>query len=522
MAPGTDWGFHYVGWEFFRRAELVAYPLGAIPGLMFPAGTTIGFTDGIPWLALPLRLLSPLLPATFQYIGLWLAACFALNGWFGARLTQAIAPRLGAMGVAVGGALFVVSPLVILHLRHEALCAHFLVIAAIVMHVRTPRWWAPVVLCAVAAGVHPYLAAMVAVLSAAAVVRWWRARSAVAGLVGIAAVCVGFGLWLGYFGAGRDVEAIGFGVYRADLSAFVSPRGNSWIFPSLPERWAVGEEGYLGLGWLLFVVSALAFAARAARLRWRSVVPLALVTGLLALYAVSPRITLFGVELVDLSGLYDHLPFVVGPFRANGRFLWPLAYLLVAGALALWLRGRPRAAPWVMAAAIVLQLVEAKGLIHVARYVKRWPVPPSSPAWELARGDYDHLAMVPPRCADASHTCCGDFTPRPYNEDQYLAVRTARLGLTLNGGGVARADRGPLVAGCTVLIASIAHAQLDPRTIYYVAPDHYLWFRVQNPRAPCMLLDGELACVSPDARGPFRDHLAAGGRRRMRQGTVNP
>src|SRR5262249_61636302 len=64
---------------------------------------------------------------------------------------------------------------------HEALCAHFLIVAAILLCVRPARRWpraAPVFLTAVAIGVHPYLGAMVAVLAIAAVARLKQERGA--------------------------------------------------------------------------------------------------------------------------------------------------------------------------------------------------------------------------------------------------------------------------------------------------------------------------------------------------------
>src|SRR5215468_8938067 len=105
MPVGSDWSYHYVGWVYYRQADLHLFPLGAIPGL-----------------AVVLRLFAPVLPATFQYIGLWLLLCFVLMGWFGARLVQALAPSSSSLTAALGGALFTLSPPLMMRVPHEALC----------------------------------------------------------------------------------------------------------------------------------------------------------------------------------------------------------------------------------------------------------------------------------------------------------------------------------------------------------------------------------------------------------------
>src|SRR5689334_17548871 len=118
IPPGSDWGYHYVGWLFHRQAPFRLFPLGAIPGLQYPAGTTLGFVDGIPWLAVPMRALFPILPEVFQTIGLWLAACFALMGWCGARLARAIDGSVSPVTAALTGGLFALSAPLMLRLKH--------------------------------------------------------------------------------------------------------------------------------------------------------------------------------------------------------------------------------------------------------------------------------------------------------------------------------------------------------------------------------------------------------------------
>lgn len=526
LIPNSDWAFHYAGWSMFRHAPWILWPLGEIPDLQFPAGSTIGFNDGIPWLALPLKLLSPLLPADFQYIGMWLALCFTLQGWFGVRLAQTVAPRCSNVGAALAGGLFVCSPILIVRLVHEALCGHFLLLWAIALALRPSRRFpraAPLGLVALASGIHPYLAVMVAPLCVAALFRaraaghLRRRSSTIALAAGGFALFVAISGWLGYFGGGgqlSDAAGRGFGECATDLLAPLNPGEYTWFLPSRPPRtdllWE--DPGYVGLGGLILLAGGLGLLV-AGRLRrepplpWRKATPLLVATGLMAIYAASPRIAVHGVVLVDLTPLYEPFALATGAFRMAGRFIWPATYVLLAGGVAVWARRRLRVAPWLFAVALAAQIGDLRTLMWQSPFTKSHPRAGAfAREWDLAAGAYRHLALFPPRCTDSSWVCCK--TARKLHWLDVLLVDLAvREGLTLNGGGTSRARRSLFEPYCAELERKVLGGKLDADTIYWIADDRAAEVRAANPGATCGMLDGALACVAPEARGPFRDHL---------------
>lgn len=72
---------HYLGWCFYRCSDWF-FPVGLTDNLAYPSFTSVIFTDSIPVLAVFFKLLSPILPETFQYFGWWGIVSFALHGFF--------------------------------------------------------------------------------------------------------------------------------------------------------------------------------------------------------------------------------------------------------------------------------------------------------------------------------------------------------------------------------------------------------------------------------------------------------
>lgn len=359
-----DAAAHHVGVQFFIR-DAWRWPLGVFEGFG-ETPTSVVFTDGIPWLALVAKAAAYAgwWPSGWQYFGLWMLACHAAAAWWGVRIIQAVASRqqgaapLHPIAWVAAGLFFAMSPALMMRAYgHEALMAHALVLAALSWAIAPKPWrvtpWLG--LAALAVGTHAYLALMVALIGMAAA--WSALRSGEqrlgrlllhAGAAG--AVLFAWAWVLGYFSGAAEVSTHGHGVYSANLLTWVDPM--PWVeFMNLHQRQApyVAEwsrllpaqaqatggqyEGYAWLGAGLLLVVALA-VARSLLERPRPCVPIPVITVcvLLALWALSTRIT-WGAHTLIAFEAPPTLAALLGVFRASGRFIWPLTYLLMAWAL---------------------------------------------------------------------------------------------------------------------------------------------------------------------------------------------
>ena len=82
---GPDLPQHYIGWLFFRESAW-HFPIGLIDNLIYPFQISIIYTDSIPIFALLFKLISPWIPETFQYFGMWGLLSFGAMGLITASL----------------------------------------------------------------------------------------------------------------------------------------------------------------------------------------------------------------------------------------------------------------------------------------------------------------------------------------------------------------------------------------------------------------------------------------------------
>lgn len=486
--PDTATG--YLGWQFYRQAPLWQLPFGATPAYGMEIASSVVFSDSIPLLALLLRPLSAWLPGEFQYFGLWLALCFVLQALFAYRLLA----RFGVEPVLalLGSAFFVMAPPYLFRLSgHYALCAQWIVLAALHLYFSpraSLRAWG--LLLAGSVLVHFYLFAMaVSVWLADLWQRQWRGelapRRAAHGFLATAALVFALMWFAGYFTIGAGASATpGFGNYRMNLLAPIDPdRIWSRLLPDQPGGRGDHEGlSYLGTGMLALAVLAagcLVWRRRLPRLERPAAVPLAVLSVLLTVYAVSNRVSAGGADLFT----YD-VPVALQPItdllRVSGRMFWPVYYLLCLGILLAVVRLLPRrVAIGACAALLVAQVADSWRALeqYHARlaHAPAWVSPLRSALWGQIGARSERLVYVLPRNAI----------------DAYLpwAAFAAEHRLPINFGYFARVDAEKLTAARNGLEEAVLAGRLQPRSLYVFESDP-LWNLAWAQRRP-----GDLAGV---------------------------
>src|SRR5574344_25548 len=129
LLSGGDLSQHYIGWQAYRNSSW-KFPIGMTDQLAYPNESSIIFTDSIPIFAVFFKFLSPILPGTFQYFGLWGIMCYILSAIFGALILKKFFKK--DHQVVIGASFFVLSfPMTQRMFGHTALGGQWLILLAL-------------------------------------------------------------------------------------------------------------------------------------------------------------------------------------------------------------------------------------------------------------------------------------------------------------------------------------------------------------------------------------------------------
>lgn len=341
-----DMAFMQHAWQYFRYTPLLQWPITELAAVGDGWGS---INPSIAILSLPLKFISPILPTTFQYLGLWTLANFGLQGLFAERLFFHLGLReieriLGAMSMLIAPAfIFRIS------MTHLELAAHWLIIAALLAYVSegNSRVVGKVfLLSSLTLLVNLYLFVMVFFIALITLAKPLfsngrdprKIRMIVLQIVGLTFLS-GITVWvLGYLTYQSSSGGVGF--FRLNALAFFNPGFNptesfSSVLdevPSFTTRQFFAEEGegfgYLGLVGVIGVVALIFSIPRWLNRRNLQVFsPLVGVAAFLFAVALSDRVAIVRreIQLPIPQVLVD----VRQVFRAATRFSWVAYYLLL-------------------------------------------------------------------------------------------------------------------------------------------------------------------------------------------------
>lgn len=393
---------HYAAWQFFRNAGW-QFPLTWLDNAAAPLGTAAAWADPLPWAALFFKLLSPVLPQTFQYFGIVSLLHFMLQGGFAWLLIDLFDRRLGIC--LPGTLLFCLWPVFLERVfRHTALSAQWLVLWMLYLYFtgrKTERLpalgW--LILFGLIPGIHAYFLPMALGMLCASALEYFIRTRCFWRPAGLAALCMGTALCcaraLGVIMPNTPTGGGGYGTYSMNLNALFNPSSMdlyvsgekldwSVFLPLLPQNQRQYDGfNYLGLGVLLALGALLVYVAirllfcrdRKARLTAAgsfllSHIGLLIACFVFTVFAVSHTVYWNDVLLFPPLPLPERFQNILGSFRASGRIFWPVGYLLalccIVSISRLFPAGgrRGKAAVLALCCLLAVQLVDLGGVLQ--------------------------------------------------------------------------------------------------------------------------------------------------------------
>ena len=334
-----DGALTQLGFEFFRKAPLVQWPITAIPKYVAGSNMIIPTENAVSNIFA--KIIGMLVPGSFQFVGLWIVLCFALQGYFGAKLLGRFVDSRSS--IVFGSLFFVLSPALLYRvgaMNHYALGGHWMILAALYLYFGTEsktRTWGLLLFFGMLTSV--YISAMLLVVFLAHQIKKYILTKELSGpnlVVPIVAAVFGF-LVMGYASTRSSITGSNF--FRLNAIAWFNPGysddgsfssalnsiGNSRLRRVFSEEW----EGFQYLGTVVIAGVLLGLAnVRKMQIRrnWRGYAPVLLAGSGLFVFALSNRIVILQQEfsywwpsqLLDLRQI----------FRGATRFGWPAYYLV--------------------------------------------------------------------------------------------------------------------------------------------------------------------------------------------------
>jgi len=360
---------HHLSTVFFRNSSW-SIPLGLNPRYGLIESSTLVYADSIPLIAVILKTVTPWIPASFQYLGIWTIICLILQGISAQMLMGLLTKNITLRLLGVGFFLF--APWLLIRVgMHAALVGQFSILVAMYLSFSKRNkygsfyWIALLVLCA---SVNFYLFFLVSVMWISNLFdrcfSQHSIRIAYAGIeFFIATLLIIITFWqFGYFvGKTENIAAGGFGYYQMNLLAPIDPQGWSYIFKNLtPAPPTIEGFLFLGLGVILLIPIAVikktnapfSFKSISSQYRFLTVSLICLF-----LLAISNRV-LMG-RLIFEYPLPKPLFELGGIVRSSGRMFWPIGYILLFTLLALTIKKfSTRQAQWILALTLTIQIID--------------------------------------------------------------------------------------------------------------------------------------------------------------------
>lgn len=480
-----DWATNNLSWYFYRN-EPWGFPIGKISNYFYPVGTNIGFTD-IPLLDVFFKLLSPVLPEKFQFIGAWLFLSHVLMAYFLLKLFKLFS--VTGLVQLLATLLIVINPVLIHRDFHPALCCHWLIIASLWIYFQNPETQDPKKLLInqgwlflIGGLINPFFAVIEAGFLVALAWRLSLFDKKIHFLkatlfVGLNAIVL-FVSWyvIGYFGFQNQNDLAintGYGLYAFNLNALYNSFGFSSITGPFPivswhqyESFMYLGNGIIGLFFLLLIITGINYFRKkidsnslltGADGSVVSLFPLFAFVIVLSLFAITNVITWNDKVLLRIP-IPNTIQKIGDVFRASARFFWVAYYLILISILLQVFRSTSRL--WgsiLLSLTLIIQVYDYKLLLaDIGLNYADYKTPLTENSWNFLFKNSKSIVFYPPYVTS-------NLTDQDYQYFCYLAA-AHRKPITM--GYVARQDNKAISDYMDELNEQLDSGQFQDQTLY--------------------------------------------------------
>lgn len=366
---GGDMSQHYLGWVYYRKSPW-HFPIGLTDGIIYPNKVSVIFMDSIPIMALLFKIISPILPSTFQYFGIFGLLTYMLQGGMAAVL---IYSKTENKKISIIGSIFFVCSSVLLMriFIHTALGFHPIILISIYVFLNKQEFYekhkdvqAWTILLVMASMIHIYFVPMVAVFIFGFYFYELFSKEYLKTIVKIMipiVITIVIMYIMGYFYGNGELSDGGLGLYNCNINSLFNDQSTSFI-ATLLNRTSTGiGEGYAYLGYGIILLSLICVISICQKQEWRKFkskyIPIIIVTMLFLILSIEPNVKIGDFTILKIKypqKIYNLLSI----FRSNGRFMWPVFYMIMLGVI-VYVGNNYRSCGWyIVTAILIIQIID--------------------------------------------------------------------------------------------------------------------------------------------------------------------
>ena len=259
----------------------------------------------------------------------------------------------------------------------------------------------------------------------------------------------------------NDLQNHEYGYFSWNLNGFLNPSSSSTFLDGLSFGPGGQYEGYsyLGLGNLLLLPIALVFFLEKDTGKHKSdfIIPFGIISFLYILFAASNRAFLNSGQIWYFN-LPDRVIEFFSVFRASGRFIWPVFYMIVIFGLVSLIRNM-KYPSFFLILVILIQIIDIQphyAAKRLNRFIK-YESPLQSEFWEAAKTN-EHIILIP-----ADDSAINTYEP--------IAIYARENQMTLNWGYFARSNELAMQIFVEDIIKDLETGMVDVKTIYVFHQD---------------------------------------------------
>ena len=341
---GSDLSAEYIGWQFYRISSW-RFPLSLIENVIYPDAVSLMYVGVPPVLAAVFKLFSPILPETFQPFGITCLFAYILQSALAALLIYNKSKKI--ISSIIGSLFFILSTTMIGRVyAQNTLAFHAVILFALMVFEEREQLYKGKVrkhvllwcfAMFIAVNLHMYYVPMIFCFMFFFYLLYAIAEHKVRKFawIGIPMVSTVLTMWVfGIFYGSHSYGAVGFGDMNFRLNGFFITGNTSFIQHMLGVKSSFRSDyegfSYIGAGvilLLLIVIMHLIKKRNFSIIKKRTVCALFGVSTVFVLVAMNPNVKI-NEDVIAGINWSESIYNIFSIFRANGRFIWPVIYIL--------------------------------------------------------------------------------------------------------------------------------------------------------------------------------------------------